>query len=105
MKWSWKLAEFAGIGVYVHATFGIIILWVAFTHWSQGQGLDGVLAGILFVLAIFACVVLHEFGHALMAKRYGIETRDITLLPIGGVARLERMPEEPKQDPAPAPGE
>jgi Zn-dependent protease/CBS domain-containing protein len=98
MRWSWKLGEFAGIGVYVHATFGIIILWVAMMHWSQGQGLDGIMAGILFILAIFACVVLHEFGHALMARRFGIGTRDITLLPIGGVARLERMPEDPKQE-------
>jgi Zn-dependent protease/predicted transcriptional regulator len=98
MRWSWKLGEFAGIGVYVHATFGIVILWVAIMHWSQGEGFAGILGGILFILAIFACVVFHEFGHALMARRFGISTRDITLLPIGGVARLERMPEDPKQE-------
>jgi Zn-dependent protease/predicted transcriptional regulator len=98
MRWSWKLGEFSGIGVYVHATFSIIILWVAITHWAEGEGFEGILAGVLFVLAIFACVVFHEFGHALMAQRFGIGTRDITLLPIGGVARLERMPEDPKQE-------
>lgn len=95
MKWSWRLGEFAGIGVYVHATFLLMIGWVAMSHWIQGQSLAATLIGVGFILAIFACVVLHEFGHALAAKRYGIQTRDITLLPIGGVARLERMPEEP----------
>ena len=95
MKWSWRLGEFAGIGVYVHATFFLMIGWVAFSHWMQGHSLAATLVGVGFILAIFACVVLHEFGHALAARRYGIKTRDITLLPIGGVARLERMPEEP----------
>jgi Zn-dependent protease len=98
MSWRWKIGEFAGIGVYMHATFVLIILWVAVVHWTQGEGPAGILNGILFILAIFFCVVLHEFGHALMARRYDIGTRDITLLPIGGVARLERMPEDPKQE-------
>ncbi len=98
MKWSAKLGEFAGISVYVHATFLILIAWVAFAHWQAERSVGAVLAGILFILAIFACVLLHEFGHALTAKRFGIKTRDITLLPIGGVARLERMPEDPRQE-------
>ncbi len=98
MKWSWKLGEFAGIAVYVHATFLLIIGWVLLRHWSQGQSLLTALEGVWFTLAIFACVLLHEFGHALTAKKYGIKTRDITLLPIGGVARLERMPDKPRQE-------
>jgi len=98
MKWSWKIGEFAGIGVYVHATFLLLIGWVALLHWRQSEDVAGMLEGVLFVLAIFGCVVLHEFGHALTAKRYGIRTRDITLLPIGGLARLERMPDDPKQE-------
>lgn len=98
MKWSWKLGEFRGIGVYMHATFLILIGFVVLSHWSAGQSLAKTLEGVGFILALFTCVVLHEFGHALMAARYGIKTRDITLLPIGGVARLERMPEKPLQE-------
>lgn len=98
MKWSAKLGEFAGIGVYVHATFLILIAWVGFAHWTVEQSVAAALMGIAFVLALFLCVVLHEFGHALTARRYGIKTRDITLLPIGGLARLERMPDEPIQE-------
>ena len=95
MPWSWKLARIAGIDVYVHATFLMVVAWIALLHWNQSQSLAAVVEGVGFILALFACVVLHEYGHALTAARYGIRTRDITLLPIGGLARLERMPEEP----------
>lgn len=98
MKWSLKLGQYRGIAVYVHSTFALIIAWVALTYWQQNPNLGFILSGIIFVLAIFACVVLHEFGHALMAQKYGIKTKDIILYPIGGVARLERMPEEPRQE-------
>ncbi len=98
MKWSLKIGQFRGIGVYVHATFLLIIIWVAYINWSQSRSLEETIYGIIFVLAIFACVVFHEFGHALTAQKYGIRTRDITLLPIGGVARLEHMPEDPRQE-------
>lgn len=98
MKWAWKLGEVSGIGVYVHATFLLLLGWVAMVHWMEGETLGAALAGIAFILALFTCVVLHEFGHALAARKYGIRTRDITLLPIGGVARLERMPDKPLQE-------
>lgn len=98
MKWSWKIGSYRGIDVFIHITFLLIIAWVGFNYWQQTRTSAGVLQGILFTLVLFACVVLHEFGHALTAQRYGIKTRDITLYPIGGVARLERMPEEPIQE-------
>jgi Zn-dependent protease len=98
MKWSWRIGSFAGIGVYIHATFLLILGWVVLSHWLQGQTAAATAGGVLFTLALFGCVLLHEFGHALMAKKYGIRTRDITLLPIGGLARLERMPDDPRQE-------
>ena len=98
MKWQWKLGRYAGIDVYVHATFLLLIGWVGVSHWIEHQSWSQVFNGILFILALFACVVLHEYGHALTARKYGIKTRDITLYPIGGVARLERMPEKPIEE-------
>ncbi len=98
MKWSWKIGRFSGIDLKIHATFAIIILWVIYNHAVAGDGLRTTVESLIFVLTIFTCVILHEFGHALTAKKYGIKTLDIILLPIGGVARLERMPEDPKQE-------
>jgi Zn-dependent protease len=88
----------SGIDVYVHATFFMVIAWIALLHWNESQSLAAVVEGVGFILTLFACVVLHEFGHALTAARYGIRTRDITLLPIGGLARLERLPAVPVQE-------
>ncbi len=98
MKWQWKLARIAGIDVYIHTTFLLLIGWVAFSYWTEQGTLQAVLSGILFILLLFAFVVMHEYGHALTARKYGIKTRDITLYPIGGVARLERMPEKPIEE-------
>jgi Zn-dependent protease/CBS domain-containing protein len=98
MKWQWKLGTIAGIDVYIHATFMLLIAWVGYSHWLENQNWSEVFSGILFILALFACVVLHEYGHALTARKYGIKTRDITIYPIGGVARLERMPEKPIEE-------
>ena len=98
MKWSLYIGKPAGIKVFIHWTFILLIIWLSWMHLQQGHGLVEITMGLLFLTALFACVTLHEFGHALTARRYGIETQDINLLPIGGVARLERMPEDPKQE-------
>jgi Zn-dependent protease/CBS domain-containing protein len=97
LRWSWKLVTVAGIDVYVHGTFLLLIAFVAFSDLVAGQGVAAMVRGTLLVLAVFTTVVLHELGHALTARRFGLATRDITLLPIGGVARLEKMPDEPTQ--------
>lgn len=98
MKWAFRLGTVAGIGLYLHGTFLILLAWVGISHVVQGHSLAAAFEGMVFIIALFGCVVLHELGHALSARRYGIPTRDITLLPIGGIARLERMPREPKQE-------
>src|SRR5574339_430564 len=98
MRWQWKLGRFAGIDVFVHATFLLLLGWVGYSQWLESQDWGEVLNGILFILALFLCVVLHEYGHALTARKYGIRTRDITLYPIGGVARLERLPDKPIEE-------
>lgn len=98
MKESWGLGRIAGIGIRLHVTFPLLLVWVALVHVQRGSTWAAFGADAVLALVVFAIVVLHELGHALMARRFGIGTRDITLLPIGGVARLERMPERPAQE-------
>jgi Zn-dependent protease len=97
MRWSFSIGTFGGTVVRIHVTFFLLLAWIWFMHYQIG-GTAAAWEGVAFIVAIFICVVLHEFGHALAARRYGIKTPDITLLPIGGLARLERMPEEPRQE-------
>ena len=96
--WSWRLATIGGIPIRAHVTFVVLLAWIAISHAASGHSPAEAAEGLLLILSVFACVVLHELSHALTAKRFGIRTRDITLLPIGGVARLERMPEQPRQE-------
>src|SRR4051812_2158375 len=97
MNWSIKFARVAGIDLKIHLTFLIFLVWMGFSYLTRG-GIEFALQGILLILLLFACVLLHELGHALTANAFSIHTTDITLLPIGGVARLERIPKEPKQE-------
>jgi Zn-dependent protease/predicted transcriptional regulator len=96
--WSIKVGEARGIELYVHGTFLILLAWIALSHLLHGHGAAASIEGVMFTATIFGIVVLHELGHALTAARYGIRTRDITLYPIGGVASLERIPDNPRQE-------
>lgn len=98
MSWSFKIGRVFGIPIFIHWTFLILIAYLVYGHSARGDDLSATAEGVGFVLAIFGCVVLHELGHALAARRYGVPTSDITLLPIGGVARLQRIPERPVEE-------
>jgi Zn-dependent protease len=98
MSWSWRLGRIAGIDVYVHATFLLLLGWEALRHYRAHGDPAEVIGGLFFILVLFGIVALHELGHAMAARRYGIGTRDITLLPIGGVARLVRVPRDATQE-------
>jgi stage IV sporulation protein FB len=97
MSWSISLGRIAGSEIRIHLTFLIFLAWIGLAEYFSGGG-AAALDAVLFILAVFACVVLHELGHAVAARRYGIATPDITLLPIGGLARLTRIPEKPGQE-------
>lgn len=98
MKGVLKLGSVSGIKIEVHWTFSLLLVWVAFLELRQGSDFDRLLLNEALILVLFLCVVLHELGHALTAKRFKVNTRKITLLPIGGVATLEKMPEKPQEE-------
>ncbi len=98
MSGSMKVAKMFGIPVFVHWSFLLLFFWIAYLTISMGLGLKFFFWYSALFLAIFICVVFHEFGHALTARRYGVQTRDIILSPIGGIARLEKLPEKPIQE-------
>jgi Zn-dependent protease/predicted transcriptional regulator len=98
MKGSFKLGSIAGISVFIHWTFAILIAYIIFSNYRAGYHAVQIMWTLIFILSIFITVFLHELGHALAAKRYNIKTKDITILPIGGIARLERIPENPKEE-------
>ena len=97
MRWSITIGSFGGTAVKIHITFILFLAWIAFSAWSRG-GPAAALDSTVFIVLLFACVVLHEFGHIAAARRYGIGTPEVTLLPIGGVASLQRLPSDPSQE-------
>jgi Zn-dependent protease len=97
MNWSFRLGSLFGIPVNLHFTFVLLLGAMGLLALFQG-GLPAALLTVILVGAVFGCVLLHEFGHALAARYFGIGTRDVTLLPIGGLARLDRMPRDPQQE-------
>ena len=98
MKGVLKLGSVLGIKIEVHWTFTLLLIWVAFLEIQKGSDLNRILLNEALILVLFLCVVLHELGHALTAKRFNINTQKIMLLPIGGVATLEKMPDKPREE-------
>lgn len=99
MSWSIRLFRVKGIEVKVHLTFVLILIWAAY-YWSgsTGEGIQGALFGVAATLLLFGSVTLHELGHSMQALKYGVRVRGITLLPIGGIAQMEEIPEDPRQE-------
>ncbi len=98
MRWSLTIGRFGGTAVKIHVTFLILLAWIGFSAWRQ-QGAAAARDSVVFIVLIFACVVLHEFGHVIVARRFGIKTPEVTLLPIGGgVASMQSLPEKPSQE-------
>src|SRR6516164_6700535 len=98
MRWSFTIGRIAGIRVELHVTFLLFVGIIAVQNGLLQGRLDAALNAVAMMLMAFGCVLLHELGHALTARRFGIRTLDIVLLPIGGVARLERMPSRPQDE-------
>ena len=96
MSWSLNIGTIAGTAVRVHVTFLLFLGWIFAASWVAGG--PTAWQGLVFLVLLFACVVAHEFGHIFTARAFGVSTPDVTLLPIGGVARLERIPEEPCEE-------
>jgi Zn-dependent protease len=97
MSWSVSIGSIAGTAIRIHITFLLFLIWIFAAGLATG-GVDAALNSLVFMILLFACVVAHEFGHILTARAFGVKTPNVTLLPIGGVARLERIPEMPSQE-------
>src|SRR5689334_17998555 len=97
MSWSLNIGSIAGTAIRIHFTFLLFLVWIFVANWASG-GPPAAWQGLIFILLLFACVLAHEFGHIFTARAFGVPTPDVTLLPIGGVARLARIPEEPRQE-------
>ncbi len=89
-RWAFHLCTVSGIPIRIHVTFLLLLAWLAYAALS-GAG-PGRLMAVVFVLAVFACVVLHELGHSVVAQAHGVSVHEIVLYPVGGVARLDRTP-------------
>lgn len=97
MRWSFKLAKLWGIDIYVHYTFVLLLIWIFLSRGAKNDWATSLIS-VFFTLIIFGVVTLHEYGHALTARHFGISTRDITLWPFGGVATLQSLPQTPRQE-------
>jgi Zn-dependent protease len=98
MRGSYKILNIRGISLHVHWTFLLLIGWVLLVNAAAGNDVNQLSWSVLFLLAVFACITLHEFGHAVVAARFGIQAKEIVLLPIGGIASIEKFPDNPRQE-------
>lgn len=97
MKWSFQAGKLFGIPVKIHLTFWLLLIFIGLTNWQQA-GLEGSIRGLVLVILLFGCVVLHELGHSLAAQHFGVVVKDIVLLPIGGVSQMDKIPDEPRKE-------
>src|SRR6266851_336659 len=97
MSWSINIGSIAGTAIRIHITFLLFLVWISVAGLATG-GVNDALSSLVFMVLLFACVLAHEFGHIFTARAFGVATPDVTLLPIGGVARLERIPEKPSEE-------
>jgi Zn-dependent protease/CBS domain-containing protein len=97
MRWSLNIGSLGGTEIRIHVTFLLFLIWIGAIYYRQG-GADAAWQGTIFIALLFLCVLLHELGHVFAARRYGVQTRDVTLWPFGGIASMERMPEKPSQE-------
>jgi Zn-dependent protease len=98
MRGSYKILSIWGISLHLHWTFLLLIGWVLLVNAAGGNNVEQLTWSLLFLLAVFACIILHEFGHAMMAARFGIKAKEIVMLPIGGIASIEKFPDNPRQE-------
>jgi stage IV sporulation protein FB len=97
MRWSFNIGSIAGTAIRIHITFVLFLAWIFVASYTAG-GAEAAWSGLIFLVLLFVCVLAHEFGHIFTARAFGVQTPDVTLLPIGGVARLERIPEKPSEE-------
>lgn len=97
MGWSFTIGRIAGTSIRLHFTFLLLLAWIGITDYLSG-GTKAAIASLIFILLVFACVTAHEFGHILTARRFGVKTPEVILSPIGGIANMERIPEDPRQE-------
>jgi len=99
MDWSWTLGTVRGVRIRVHLTFALVLIWAAY-HWSAtlGRGVSGAAFGVALTCILFACVVVHELAHGLVATRFGLDVNEIELSPIGGVVKIDAVPGRPRHE-------
>jgi len=98
LGYSFSIASIKGIPVKVHWTFILLFIWVGYIGFTAGMNSTGIFRFCLFTIILFVCIILHEYGHALTAQRFGVMTKDIIISPIGGIARLMKIPEKPRHE-------